>query len=153
MSTTTNGPSTKLPQATGSSFGYGAEAPSEKGAGWIVFASTMFVIAACLNFIWGFAAIANSHFFVANASYVISDLNTWGWILIGFATLELLTAVSVFRGGAFGRWFGMFIAGVAVVLAMLTIPAYPLWALTLVAIDLLVIYGLAAYGGNPELTR
>jgi len=150
MSTMTNGQSTKTPQVTGSSLEYGA---SKKGAGWIVFATAMFVIAACLNFIWGIAAISNSRFFVADASYILSDLNTWGWFTVGFAAVQLLTAASIWRGGAFGRWFGMFVAGVAVVLAMLTIPAYPLWALTLVAIDLLVIYGLAAYGGNPELTR
>jgi hypothetical protein len=36
---------------------------------------------------------------------------------------------------------------------MMSIPAYPFWSLTLVALDILVIYGLASYGGKPELTR
>ena len=36
---------------------------------------------------------------------------------------------------------------------MLSIPAYPFWSLALLAIDVLVIYGLAAYGGKPYLTR
>jgi hypothetical protein len=36
---------------------------------------------------------------------------------------------------------------------MMSIPAYPLWALTLVAIDVLIIYGLVAYGGKPDLTQ
>jgi hypothetical protein len=37
--------------------------------------------------------------------------------------------------------------------AMMSIPAYPFWSLALLAIDVLVIYGLAAYGGKPYLTR
>jgi hypothetical protein len=35
----------------------------------------------------------------------------------------------------------------------MSIPAYPFWSLALVAMYVLVIYGLAAYGGRPELTR
>ncbi|MGZ6651793.1 MAG: DUF7144 family membrane protein, partial [Solirubrobacteraceae bacterium] len=95
--------------------------------------------------------VSSSHFFVANASFILSDLNTWGWIAIAFGAIEFLAALSIWRGGAFGRWFGIFVAGLAVIAAMMMIPAYPFWALTLVAIDLLVIYGLAAYGGKPEL--
>src|SRR5689334_3823549 len=114
MSTTvTNGPTTRAPGRPDPTRAYGTEMPSYAGAGWIVFACCMFVIAASLNIIWGIAAVANSHFFVANASFILSDLNTWGWIAIGFGALELLTALSVWRGGAFGRWFGIFVAGLA----------------------------------------
>jgi hypothetical protein len=113
----------------------------------------MFVVAASLNVIWGIAAVSGSHFFVANAHYIISDLNTWGWIVIGFGAIEALAALSIWRGGSFGRWFGILVAGVAVLVAMMSIPAYPFWSLTLVALDILVIYGLASYGGKPELTR
>jgi hypothetical protein len=63
-----------------------------------------------------------------------------------------LAAASIWSGGAFGRWFGVVVAGVSAVLAMM-IPAYPFWSLTLVAIAFLVIYGLVAGGGKPEPTR
>ena len=133
--------------------GYKPEQPSYKGAGWILFATIMFVVAACLNLIWGIAAISRSHFFVANAHYILSDLHTWGWIVVGFAALEGLAALSIWRGGTFGRWFGIAVAGFAVLAAMMSIPAYPFWSLTLVALYVLVIYGLAAYCGRPELTQ
>jgi hypothetical protein len=44
------------------------------------------------------------------------------------------------------------VAGVALIGALMSMAAYPFWSLTLVAIDVLIIYGLAAYGGKPELT-
>ncbi len=82
----------------------------------------MFLLSATMNVIWGIAAVSNSHFFVGNASYILSDLNTWGWVAMGFAALEVLAALSIFRGGTFGRWFGIIVAGFAVVAAMMSIP-------------------------------
>ena len=130
-----------------------AEERSYKGAGWVLFAAIMLVLGAALSIIWGIAAVSSSHFFVAGASYILSDLNTWGWIVMGFGVLEALAALSVWRGGEFGRWFGIVAAGLGGLAAMLSIPAYPLWSLALLAIDVLIIYGLAAYGGKPYLTR
>ena len=154
MSTvTTNGVATESARATRPTPVYGAEKPSFAGAGWVLFAAIMFVVAASLNIIWGIAAVSSSHFFVANAHYILGGLNTWGWIAIVFGAVELLAAASIWSGGALGRWFGVLVAGVSAVLAMMTIPAYPFWSLTLVAIAFLVIYGLVAYGGKPELTR
>jgi hypothetical protein len=132
---------------------YGTEGRSYKGAGWVLFAAIMLVMGGVLSIIWGIAAISSSHFFVAGASYILSDLNTWGWIVMIFGVVEALAALSVWRGGEFGRWFGILAAGLAGLAAMLSIPAYPFWSLALLAIDVLVIYGLAAYGGKPYLTR
>jgi hypothetical protein len=149
----TNGARTEVTLETGPALAYETEESSHKGAGWVLFATIMFGIAACLNVVWGIAAVSSSHFFVANAHYVISDLNTWGWIVMGFGAVEALAALSIWRGGAFGRWFGIVVAGFGVIAAMLSIPAYPLWSLVLVALYLLVIFGLTAYGGKPLLTQ
>jgi hypothetical protein len=151
MSTaTTTGVNTR--QATATPPTYAVREVSPKGAGWVLFAGIMLMLGAMLNVIWGIAALAGSGFFVAGADYIlITSLNTWGWIAIGFGALELLAALSVWRGGGFGRWFGIFVAGIALIGALMSMPAYPFWSLTLVAIDMLVIYGLAAYGGKPEL--
>lgn len=61
--------------------------------------------------------------------------------------LQVFAAFSIWRGGSYGRWFGIFVAGVSAIGALLSIPAYPFWSLTIFAVDVLIIYGLAAYGG------
>ncbi len=132
---------------------YDADERPYKGAGWVLFAAIMLVIGSVLSIIWGIAAVSSSHFFVAGASYIVSGLNTWGWIVMAFGALQALAALSIWRGGEFGRWFGILAAALAGLAAMMSIAAYPFWALALVAIDVLVIYGLAAYGGKPYLTR
>jgi len=132
---------------------YDAQERSYNGAGWVLFAAIMLVIGSVLSIIWGIAAVSSSHFFVAGASYIVSGLNTWGWVVMAFGALQALAALSIWRGGEFGRWFGILAAALGGLAAMMSIPAYPFWALALVAIDLLVIYGLAVYGGKPYLTR
>ena len=123
-----------------------------KGEGWVLFAAIMLAISAVLDAVWGIAAVSKSRFFVGDATFIVSNLNTWGWVAIGIAALEALAALSVWRGGTFGRWFGIVVAGLATIAAMMSIQAYPLWSLALVACYLLAIYGLAAYGGKRWLS-
>ena len=76
---------------------YGSE---DAASGWVTFAGVMLVILATVNVIDGIAAVSNSTFFTANAKFVISGLNTWGWILILCGTGQGLVAVPVHaRGG------------------------------------------------------
>jgi Short repeat of unknown function (DUF308) len=121
---------------------------SERGVGWVVFAGIMLMIAGILNVIWGIAAISNSKFFTANATYILSSLHTWGWIILIIGVLEVLAAFSIWAGGEYGRWFGIVMASLNAIGALMSIGAYPFWALCLFGIDILVIYGLAAYGGR-----
>jgi hypothetical protein len=123
----------------------------EQGAGWIVFAGVMIGIAGILNVIYGIAAIGNSKFFVHDTAYVFNDLNTWGWVLVVVGALEILAAFSIWRGGTYGRIVGVIIAALSAIAALLSIPAYPFWALTIFAIDVLVIYGLVTYGGDRRI--
>ena len=122
-----------------------------EGSGWVLFAGIMIMMVGVLNIIWGIAAIDRSSFFVQDAKYVFSDLRTWGWIILVLGALQLAAAFSIWAGGSFGRWFGIATATVNAIAALLSIPAYPFWSLAIFAIDVLVIYGLAAYGGDRRI--
>jgi hypothetical protein len=118
-------------------------------SGWWLFAGIMLTIAGGLNLIWGIAAVAESHFFTATgAHYVFSDLKTWGWITIGLGALELLAAFSLFGGGSFGRWFGVFAAGLAAWGALLDVRVLPFWSISVFALSVIVIYQLVK---GPEV--
>src|SRR5262245_54266847 len=51
-------------------------------SGWWVFAGVLLLVAGVLNIIYGIAAIGDSKFFTENVTYIISGLNTWGWIIL-----------------------------------------------------------------------
>ena len=121
-----------------------------QGSGWVLFAGIMIMMVGVLNVIWGIAAIGESSFFVQDTKYIFSDLRTWGWIVLILGALQLAAAFSIWAGGTFGRWFGIAVATVNAIAALLAIPAYPFWSLAVFAVDVLVVYGLAAYGGDPR---
>jgi len=129
----------------------GADRARGEGHGLIVFASVLLVIAGCFNLIYGIAAIANSHVFTANAHYVFGDLRTWGWITLIIGVLQLLAAAGVVAGNQLARWFAVAVIGLSAIDQMFFIPAYPFWSLMIIAVDVVVLYGLCAYGSRANL--
>ena len=122
-----------------------------QGGGLIFFASVMLVILGFFNLIYGIAAIANSHVFVANAHYVFGNLRTWGWITLIIGVLQLLAAAGVVMGNQLARWFAVAVLGLNAIDMMFFIPAYPFWALVILAADVIALYGLCAYGSRANL--
>jgi hypothetical protein len=120
------------------------------GEGWLLFAGIILAIVGVLNVVYGIAAISDSSFFVGDTEYILSGLNTWGWVSVILGALQLLASFSVIRGGQFGRWFGIVAASLHAIAALLSIPAYPFWSLAVFAIDLMIIYGLTVYGGRRQ---
>jgi hypothetical protein len=119
-----------------------------KGGGWLVFAGIMVLIAGTLNIIWGIAAIDKAHFFVENQKFIIKNLNTNGWIVLVIGAIQVIAAFSIWAGGEFGRWIGVIGGCLGAIGALLSIPGFPLWSVCVFFVDILVVYGLTAYGGH-----
>jgi hypothetical protein len=115
-------------------------------SGWVTFAGALLLIAGVLNIIFGIAAIGDSKFFVQDQKYILSNLNTWGWITLILGLLQLLAAFSLWSGGLYGRIFGIGAAGISAVGALLSIPAYPFWSLAIFALDIIIIHQIATRG-------
>src|SRR5215475_8419188 len=122
-----------------------------EGGGLIFFASLMLVIIGFFNLIYGIAAIANSHVFVANAHYVFGNLRTWGWITLIIGVLQLLAAAGVVMGNQLARWFAVAVLVLNAIDQMFFIPAYPFWSLVIIAVDVVALYGLCVYGSRANL--
>jgi hypothetical protein len=129
----------------GSAYASGGEV---QGAGWVAFAAIMMGLLGIWNFFEGIAAISSAHVYVANANYVFSDLNTWGWIILFIGVLQGIASLMLFSGSEFARWFGIAVASVNALGQLAFIPAYPVWGLLMFSVDVLIIYGLVAYAGS-----
>jgi hypothetical protein len=123
---------------------------ADRATGWWIFAGILLSIAGVLNVIWGIAAISDSTFFVNDAAYVISGLNTWGWVTLIIGVLELAAVGSLFAGGGFGRWMGIFAAALSAIGSLLSIDAYPFWSLSVFALSIIIIYQLASAPENTS---
>jgi hypothetical protein len=125
--------------------GYGEE-PS--GQGWVLFAAIMMGLLGVWNLFEGIAAISSAHVFVADAHYVFSDLNTWGWIVLILGVFQIVAALVLLSGSEIARWFGIAVASLNALGQLAFAPAYPVWALLMFSVDVLIIYALAAYAGK-----
>ena len=125
-----------------------AEEYDVAGGGWITFAAIMLGLVGTFNVIEGILAIADSRVYAGNQTFVFSNLNTWGWIVLLLGIAMLVAAFSLFGGSELARWFGVLVAGVNAIGQLYYAPAYPLWSLVMFTVDILIIYGLVAYAGH-----
>jgi hypothetical protein len=119
-------------------------------SGWVTFAGVMLFIVGVLNVIYGIAAIGDSKFFVQDQKYILSNLNTWGWVTLIIGLIQFFAAFSLWSGGTYGRVIAIFAASLSAIGALLSIPAYPLWSLAVFAIDIIIIHQVASYGGGER---
>ena len=89
--------------------------------------------------------------FVANAHYVFGNLRTWGWITLIIAVLQLVAAGGVLMGNQVARWFAVAVLGLNAIDQMFFLPGYPLWSLIIIAVDIVAIWGLCAYGSRENV--
>ena len=54
-------------------------------------------------------------------------------------------------GNQLARWFAVAVVGISAIDVMFFIPAYPFWALAIIAIDVVALWGLCAYGSRENL--
>jgi hypothetical protein len=117
-----------------------------KGLGRVVFVAILLLIAGTLNIIYGIAAVGNAHFF-ANTTYVFAHVHTWGWITIIVGIIQLAAGASLFGGGGFGRFIGIFAASLGALESLLSIGgAHPWWSIGIFALCLWVLHGLVVFG-------
>ena len=115
--------------------------------GWGVFAATMMIIGGSLNALYGLVAAVNDDWVVwTNRSTVYLDLSTWGWVHIVVGLLVAVAGFGVLSGNIVARTVAVLIAGISMLSNFFFIPVYPLWALTVITVDALVIWALTAHG-------
>jgi uncharacterized membrane protein len=123
---------------------------SERGEGWVGFAAVMMFIAGVLNVLWGISAIANAHILVNGNHFSIDHRQAWGWTLLIIGVIELFVAYGIWNRAQWARWTGVAIAGLNAIAVLADMQTFPFWSLAIFAIDLLIIYGLVAYGGRAR---
>ncbi len=118
-----------------------------RGTGRVVFAATLLLIAGTLNILYGIGALDGANIFTDDRRYILSDLNTLGWVLIVLGVIQLIGGFSLMAGNAFGRFIGILGATLGAIGALLSIGgAYPWWSLAIFFLCIYVIHGIFVYG-------
>ena len=115
------------------------------GTGWAVFAGVLFMVAGLWNVMAGWAALVRKEYF-SEASLLFHNLQVVGWVWLGIGVIQVLASYLIIARRPSGRVLGIALAALSMLAWFFTIGAYPMWAMMIVAIDALIIYGLAAHG-------
>jgi hypothetical protein len=122
-----------------------------RGAGRAVFAATLLLIAGVLNIIYGIGALDGANVFEDDKRYVLSNLNTLGWVLIVLGIIQLTGGFSLFAGNVYGRVLGVIGASLGAIGALLSIGgSYPWWSLAIFALCVYIVHGLLIFGEDTR---
>jgi hypothetical protein len=118
-------------------------------AGWVYFAGFLMVLMGIFEIINGLAALLNDKYFlVRNNNLVVFDYTTWGWIHLVLGIVVLMAGMAVINGRLWGRLFAVLLAILSFVANFTFIAAYPFWSVTIMTIDLFIIYALTVHGSE-----
>lgn len=122
-----------------------------RGTGRVVFAATLLLIAGTLNIIYGIGAVDGANAFVNDTRYVLTDLNTLGWVLIVLGVIQLTGSFSLFAGNAYGRVIGIIGGSLGAIGALLSVGGdYPWWSLGIFALCVYVVHGILMFGEDER---
>jgi hypothetical protein len=113
----------------------------ERGTGIITFAAVVLSLAGFFNGIHGLAAIFKKEYFV-ESSLLYENLQLWGWVWLILGVLQISAAYMLFGRASGGRILAIVLAGVSAVIAFATLGAHPTGSILVIAMDVIVIYGL-----------
>jgi len=141
-----------MPPSTTPATGEARSHSGSHGYGLVLFAAVLLFVLGCFNMIQGIAAVANLNVFHAHAHYVFANLTTWGWFTAILGALQLVAAAGVLAANQMFRWFAVVVIALNAIDQMFFIPAYPVWSLTIIALDVVALWGLLAYGSRENIT-
>ena len=107
--------------------------------GSVTFAAIVILTVGALNAIWGIAALANKEYF-HEASLLFESLQTWGWVYLIIGALQVFVAGLIFTERPWGYALGMFGAFLGILVNFLSVGAYPVWSVLLIALDFFVLF-------------
>src|SRR6476661_5423084 len=112
---------------------------------------TLLTIAGTLNIIYGIGALDNAHIFVNEKRFILTDLNTMGWVLIILGVIQLTGGFSLMVGHTYGRIIGLVGGSLGAIAALLSIGGNdPWWSLALFFLCVYIVHGIFIYGGEEE---
>jgi hypothetical protein len=123
-------------------------AEGRAGYGWITFAAVILILVGTLNIIEGISAISGANYLINQLLF--SSLNAWGWFFLIWGIIQVLAGFAILGGATWAIFVGIATAFFNLISQFSWAHAYPVWAVTAMVADVLVIYGLLVYGGRRD---
>ena len=123
------------------------------GMGWKLFAGIMILIVGTMNVFDGLVGITQVNYikrYTGGQLPITNNVKTWSWVVLIIGAVMILAGFLIFAGNMFGRVVGIIVASLNALVQLAYLNHNTFWSLTMIIIDILVIYGLAAHGGRLD---
>ena len=136
---------------------YRSAGRAREASGWAVsftlFAAIMMLMSGTFQALAGLVAIFENEFYVATRNYLFQfDATTWGWIHLLVGLVVAFAGWGLLTGRTWARVVGITLAVLSAIANFLFLPYYPFWALTVITLDVFVIWALTAHGRDLQTT-
>lgn len=125
---------------------------STKGAfayGMTIFAAAMLVTIGLFQCVAGLAALFDDEFFVTTPNYAFKfDITAWGWTYLLIGIVAIAIGVALFLRQSWAMVAGIALAMLSALSNFVFLPYYPLWAIVIIAFDIVLIWALTAQMKN-----
>ena len=112
--------------------------------GWFTFSAVIMFMVAGFELLSAILAFGGTGWWVTETgNLVYANFVFWGILDLIVALIALYAGISLLRGGAYGLVMGYLFAGLAAIRWLFVIPAAPILSVVLIALCVMVIYGLA----------
>ena len=133
-----------------------ADEPQVSGwVGWIIFAGTMMLILGVFHMFEGIIALARHTYinFPTSGLTIQVSYSQWGWVQLIAGVLVFLAGLGLFTGRMWARVLAIILVAISALVNFAWATTFPVWSVTLLAIDLFVIYALIAHGAEMKPDR
>lgn len=115
--------------------------------GWVAFAAFLMMISGALSGIMGFLAVINNNWTLWNNNNLpYGSTYGWGWVSMFVGLVVFLIGAALMRGSMFARTVAVLIAAGSLVVHFATLYVAPFWSLTVITINILVIWAVMVHG-------
>jgi hypothetical protein len=122
-----------------------------RGAGRVVFAAILLLMLGTINIIYGIGALDDANFFANDTRYILTNLNTLGWVLIILGVIQLTGGFSLMAGNTYGRVIAIVGGTLGAIGALLSIgQGNPWWSLAVFALCIYVVHGIIVFGEDER---
>src|ERR1035437_8171510 len=123
--------------------------------GWVVFAGTLMAILGVFHMFEGLVALFR-HSYIAFPTQGLAiqvSYTQWGWVQLVAGVLVFFAGLGLFTGRTWARTVAVILVGISALVNFAWATSFPIWSITLLAIDLFVIYALIAHGGELKAAK
>jgi len=115
-------------------------------SGWVTFAGIVALVVGLYHVLSGIGALSNDDTIQSQTADVLFGISVtaWGWFWVLLGAAQTVAGYLILQRNEWGRWLGMTMAGLSALFTVFVIFVFPLWAITVLALDCLVLYALAS---------